>query len=83
MTVSIVNNASAFCVYFSEKAPADLHDILENTNFAHDLAYRKALIDKGIYHIPIACKQGSVSYSHSHEDIAKTLQLTREVLQEM
>ena len=83
MTVSIVNNASAFCVYFSEKAPTDLHDILENTNFAHDLAYRKALIDKGIYHIPIACKQGSVSYSHSHEDIAKTLQLTREVLQEM
>ena len=81
MTVSIVNNASAFCVYFSEKAPTDLHDILENTNFAHDLAYRKALIDKGIYHIPIACKQGSVSYSHSHEDIAKTLQLTREVLQ--
>lgn len=80
MGVSLVNNASAFCVYFSEKAPMDLHDILENTDFATDIKYRKALIEKGIYHIPIACKQGSVSYSHSPEDIAKTLDITREVL---
>jgi len=83
MAVSIVNNASAFCVYFSEKAPTDLHDILENVDFTMDLQYRKALINKGIYHIPIACKQGSVSYSHSHEDISKTLEKTREVLQEI
>ena len=83
MPVSVVNNASAFCVYFSEKAPTDLHDMLENVDFKMDLQYRKALINKGVYHIPIACKQGSVSYSHSHEDIAKTLEKTREVLQEI
>lgn len=77
------NNASAYCIYFTEKAPVDLHDILENVDFAFDLKYRKALIAKGIYHIPIACKQGSVSYAHTKEDIDKTLDITRAVLKEI
>ncbi|MEO8764002.1 MAG: aminotransferase class III-fold pyridoxal phosphate-dependent enzyme [Ginsengibacter sp.] len=76
----VSRNASAYCVYFTEKVPADLHDILENVDFAFDLKYRRALIEKGIYHIPIACKQGSVSYSHTDEDIDRTLGITREVL---
>jgi glutamate-1-semialdehyde 2,1-aminomutase len=29
----VVRNASAFCVYFSREAPADLHDILTTHNF--------------------------------------------------
>jgi glutamate-1-semialdehyde 2,1-aminomutase len=73
-------NASASCTYFCEKNPRDLHDILLHHDFKFDLAYRKALIEKGIYLIPIACKQNSVSYSHSEEDIGFTLEMTREVL---
>jgi glutamate-1-semialdehyde 2,1-aminomutase len=80
LAVSISTNASAFCVYFSEKKPANLHDILENADFAIDTRYRKALIEKGVYHIPIACKQGSISYAHSAEDIDRTLEMTRAVL---
>jgi glutamate-1-semialdehyde 2,1-aminomutase len=44
---------------------------------------RKALIKKGIYNIPIACKQSSVSYAHTDEDIDKTLEITWQVLKEM
>jgi len=40
---------------------------------------RKACIEKGIDHIPIACKQSSVSYVHSEEDNDRILQVTREV----
>jgi glutamate-1-semialdehyde 2,1-aminomutase len=76
-----VSNESAFCTYFMDHAPVDLHDILHHQDFPFDVRYRKALIQKGIYHIPIACKQGSVSYAHSEADIDKTLQITREVLQ--
>lgn len=76
----LARNASAFCLYLLDKMPADLHDILEHHDFDFDLQYRKALIKKGIYHIPIACKQGSVSYAHSHSDIDKTLEITRQVL---
>lgn len=77
----VSRNASAYCVYFAEKVPSDLHDILENVDFTFDLKYRRALIEKGVYNIPITCKQGSVSYAHTEEDIDKTLELTREVLQ--
>ncbi len=73
-------NASAFCTYFMEKAPEDIHDILYHHNFDLDLRLRKALIEQGIYHIPIACKQGSVSYAHSKEDINETLNRTSEIL---
>jgi glutamate-1-semialdehyde 2,1-aminomutase len=73
-------NGSAFCMYFCEKTPHDLHDILETQDFAFDLKLRKGLIENGIYHIPIACKQSSISYAHSQEDIDKTLEITWKVL---
>ncbi len=76
-------NGSAFCMYFCDKAPQDLHDILETQDFAFDLKLRKALIENGIYHIPIACKQGSISYAHSQEDIDKTLEITWKILKGM
>jgi glutamate-1-semialdehyde 2,1-aminomutase len=76
----IGHNQSAFCVYFCEQQPQDLHDILYHHNFEFDKKYRVELIKRGIYHIPLACKQGSVSYAHSEEDIYKTLEVTREVL---
>jgi glutamate-1-semialdehyde 2,1-aminomutase len=76
-------NASAYCTYFCEKRPQDAHDILEHHDFDFDLRLRKLLIKKGIYHIPIACKQGSISYAHSEEDIYHTLQMTREALNEL
>ena len=76
----INHNQSAFCVYFCEQQPQDLHDILYHHNFEFDKNYRLELIKRGIYHIPLACKQGSVSYAHSEEDIYKTLEATKEVL---
>ncbi|MDP4130569.1 MAG: aspartate aminotransferase family protein [Bacteroidota bacterium] len=76
----ISSNASAFCVYFAGHRPYDLHDLLENVDFPLDRKYRHALIRNGIYHIPIACKQGSVSYAHTENDIHITLTATREAL---
>jgi glutamate-1-semialdehyde 2,1-aminomutase len=81
--MTLVNNASAFCTYFCASAPADLHEILENHDFDFDLKFRKKLIQNGIYHIPIACKQGSVSYAHSEEDIDKTLEISWDILKNM
>jgi glutamate-1-semialdehyde 2,1-aminomutase len=77
----VSSNASASCTYFCEERPRDLHDILAHHDFRFDILYRKGLIEKGIYVIPIPCKQNSVSYSHSEEDISFTLEMTRAVLQ--
>ena len=79
----LARNASAFCLYFSEQLPQDVHDILLHHDFKFDLKFRKALIENGIYHIPIPCKQGSVSFAHSEGDINKTLEITREVLKKI
>lgn len=83
MTMSLSNNASAFCMYFMDHVPTDLHDILEHHDADLDLRLRRELIKNGVYHIPLSCKQGSVSYAHSREDITKTLEVTRKVLQDI
>lgn len=76
----LVHNKSAFCVYFCESAPRDVFDILENHDFEFDKKYRAALLEKGIYHIPVSCKQGSICYAHSADDISHTIEQTRKVL---
>lgn len=79
----ISQNGSASCTYFSEKAPQDLHDILTDHNFEFDLSYRRALIKEGIYLMPVACKQSSISYAHSADDIYRTLEANRKVLRKL
>ncbi|HEY6977644.1 MAG TPA: aspartate aminotransferase family protein [Chitinophagaceae bacterium] len=78
----VARNESAYCVYFCDKAPLDAHDILIHHDFEFDLRLRRLLIDEGIYQIPIACKQNSISYAHSEEDIYKTLQKHKEALEQ-
>jgi glutamate-1-semialdehyde 2,1-aminomutase len=78
--VVIARNASASCIYFCEETPQDIHDILDNHDFNFDLLYRKALIENGIYQIPIPCKQSSVSYAHTEDDIYRTLEVNKLVL---
>lgn len=80
MTISLASNASAFCLYFMDHLPVDLHDILLHHDSDLDLRFRRELIRNGIYHIPLPFKQGSVSFAHSREDISKTLDVTRRVL---
>lgn len=73
-------NGSAFCTYFCDHAPVDWHDILANHDFELDRTYRRALIERGVYHFPLPCKQGSVSAAHTDEDIDRTLEMTAEVV---
>lgn len=81
--VTIVRNASAFCVYFMDHAPVDWHDILAHHDFERDRRYRAALIAGGIYHFPLPAKQGSVSAAHTDDDITETLAVTRRVVADL
>jgi glutamate-1-semialdehyde 2,1-aminomutase len=80
---TVVRQGSAFCVYFMDHAPVDWHDIAENHDMVKDVRYRKALIERGIYHFPMATKQGSISDAHTMDDIAETLKATEAVLAEI
>ena len=71
---------SASCVYFSRHEPQDWWEVIEHHDAAFDLRYRRALIDRGIYHFPVIAKQGSISFAHTETDIDRTLEATDEVL---
>ncbi|MBL9215385.1 MAG: aspartate aminotransferase family protein [Opitutaceae bacterium] len=74
---------SASCVYFARQEPADWWDILEHHDAAFDLRYRRALIERGIYHFPVIVKQGSISFAHSEADIDRTLEATDDALRSL
>ena len=80
ITSVIARNASASCAYFMDHAPRDWHDIAAHHDFDFDRRYRASLIARGIYHFPLPCKQGSISAAHTDEDITRTLEVTRDVL---
>jgi glutamate-1-semialdehyde 2,1-aminomutase len=80
-TATVSRIGSAFCVYFADRIPSDWHDLSGIHDFAFDRRYRRALIDRGVYHFPLPCKQGSISAAHSAEDIDRTLERTHEALQ--
>lgn len=79
----VARNQSAYCLYFCENSPHDAHDLLQEHDFELDLKLRRSLIEKGIYQIPIACKQNSISYAHSEEDIYTTLEKHKEAISEI
>jgi glutamate-1-semialdehyde 2,1-aminomutase len=83
ITATISRIGSAHCVYFAGHAPKDWWDLLHSHDFAFDLRYRRALIQRGVYNFPVAVKQGSISYAHSQADIAQTLEATEDALKEL
>jgi len=70
----IARQGSAFSFYLMQKPPADLHDIIEGHDFAKDVALRRALIQRGVFFVPIATKQCSLSAAHTNADIGFTLE---------
>jgi glutamate-1-semialdehyde 2,1-aminomutase len=74
VTASIARQGSAFSYYLMPRAPVDFHDIIEHHDFERDVSLRRALIDLGVFLVPIATKQCSISAAHTAEDVRFTLE---------
>ena len=74
ITACVARQGSAFSFYLMEKPPADLHDIIEGHDFNRDVALRRALIQRGVFFVPIATKQCSLSAAHTEADVTFTLE---------
>ncbi len=84
VTAAVSRIGSAHCVYFgTDRVPSDWWEVLETHDFDFDVRYRRALIERGVYHFPVAAKQGSVSFAHTEADIDRTLEATDTVLREL
>jgi glutamate-1-semialdehyde 2,1-aminomutase len=73
ITASIARQGSAFSFYLMPETPVDFHDILEHHDFERDVALRRFLVEEGVFFVPIATKQCSISAAHTAEDISETL----------
>lgn len=80
VTAVVSRHGSASCVYFAEKRPRNWWDIATGHDAAFDTAYRKALIERGIYHFPVPTKQGSLCLAHTEADMDQTLNATDDAL---
>jgi glutamate-1-semialdehyde 2,1-aminomutase len=74
ITASVARQGSALSFYFMPNPPTDLHDIIENHDSHKDVALRRELIKRGVFFVPIATKQCSISAAHTQADIDFTLE---------
>lgn len=63
-----------------DRVPVDWHDLAAHHDFDLDRRYRRALLDRRVFHFPLPCKQGSISAAHTDDDLAFTLEVSREAL---
>lgn len=71
---TVVRQGSAFAIYFMDHAPRDWHDLAERHDFAFDNAFRRRLLDHGVYFFPLATKQCSLSAVHTEQDVDRTIE---------
>jgi glutamate-1-semialdehyde 2,1-aminomutase len=74
VTACITRQGSAFSYYLMPRSPVDFHDVMQHHDFERDVRLRRALIERGVFFVPIATKQCSISAAHSAEDIRFTLE---------
>jgi glutamate-1-semialdehyde 2,1-aminomutase len=70
----VSRQGSAFCLYFMEKVPRNWHELSAGNDFGFDLSFRRLLIESGVYFLPLAVKQCSISAAHTEKDIDFTLE---------
>jgi len=77
---TVARQGSAFCIYFMDHAPVDWHDLAGHHDFSYDEAFRRRLLERGIYFFPLATKQCSISYAHTADQIDRTLEAVESCL---
>lgn len=80
---TLVRQGSAFALYFMDHAPVSWQDIAIHNDNERDVAYRRAMIEAGVFHFPVATKQSSISLAHTDADIDETVALTADVLRRL
>jgi glutamate-1-semialdehyde 2,1-aminomutase len=79
---TVAGYGSVFITYFTE-APIENHaDALRN-DASKFVEYRRKLIERGIFLMPVNLKRGHISYSHTEADIDRMLQVAEGVLAAM
>ncbi|MFB6365349.1 aspartate aminotransferase family protein [Paenibacillus elgii] len=73
---------SVWTTYFMDREPLNYTDLKDN-NAELYVSYRRKLMERGIFKMPMNIKRNHVSFSHTEQDIDHTLQCIEDVLKEL
>jgi glutamate-1-semialdehyde 2,1-aminomutase len=73
---------SVWTTYFMDFEPQNYTD-LQHNNAEIFIEYRRKLIEKGVYKMPMNIKRNHISYSHTDLEIDTTLEIIETVLKEL
>jgi glutamate-1-semialdehyde 2,1-aminomutase len=76
----VVRQGSAFTVYFMDHKPVSWRDVALHHDAKRDIAFRRALIEEGVFLFPVITKQGSISLAHTDADIDRTIAIVEKVV---
>ncbi|MSP11625.1 MAG: aspartate aminotransferase family protein [Chloroflexi bacterium] len=76
---TVAGFGSVFLIYFMVGPINTYSDLLRN-DVSKFITYRKRLIERGIYELPVNLKRNHISLSHTAADIDRTLETAEEVL---
>lgn len=79
ITATVEGFGSVFVLYFQEPPIVSYTDLLRN-DAEKFVAYRRKLIEHGIYELPVNLKRNHISLAHTEEDIDTTLEIADKVL---
>jgi glutamate-1-semialdehyde 2,1-aminomutase len=79
---TVAGFGSVFLTYFMEGPIESYTDLLRN-DAGRFVEYRRRMIERGIFKMPVNLKRNHVSYSHSDAHIDRTLEVAEDVLTEM
>jgi glutamate-1-semialdehyde 2,1-aminomutase len=78
----VAQYGSVFVLYFMQPPVESYTDVLRN-NTAQDVRFRQAMVDRGLFCLPLALKRNHISAAHSYDDLNRTLQAAEDVLRKM
>jgi glutamate-1-semialdehyde 2,1-aminomutase len=79
---TVAGFGSVFLTYFMEGPIESYTDLLRNAT-SRFLDYRRRMIERGIFKMPVNLKRNHISYSHTDAHIERTLEVAEDVLKEM
>jgi glutamate-1-semialdehyde 2,1-aminomutase len=80
--VTVTGFGSVFVTYFMEGPVRTYRDLLRNDQKLF-VGLRRSLIEQGIFEFPLNLKRNNISFSHTDEQIEKTLEITEAMLKKV
>lgn len=76
---TVAGFGSIFVTYFMDR-PAETYPELLTNDATQFVAYRQALIARGIFKMPQPLKRAHLNYAHTEQDVDQTLEIVEDVL---